>query len=646
MEKYSEYYFDYKIRRIFGSVAEPKIYFERDYKTKDLPYTMYLIPEEWLGRSEEEWSITKSSNKEEVKQAKERLPYDFIHICFDTTGIECAPLSDQESKEYKNAERKIGKSFEDFYKENCRVVIDNAHMQDHSGVGVIEFLKADGDKKIAVAKFFFAVNFIFRKKISYSLKAENNNKLEVVFTCEDRPKGIKASLIVNENKYPCLKEEIASYKRASFELDFSGREPVCKKIFDVNPKKFYFSVSLEPPFDKYYLLDCVYNMSLNRRQNMMLDRSKLGHFCPYCHKPILESVENSEQYKKGCVVCSFSGTKKDIASLNIKSKRGIFCQEDLTNDQMNLKPDRMRLLPDEYMKHDNIKIAFVGSTRAGKTTYVSRFFDIHGEQIPVTANLEMVQNSMNIIGVGVKSAMIREVAVTHSGLETGEKKWNEHVPYYAERAININGSLPAPTTTGDYTAYPFIAEIDGVKSVYASFYDIAGEDAEHSIRLEKMSPNQQPMGIFCFINGNRDDGGNSGVIGMLNSSNLSKDCPIAVIVTKMDTLEDKFDSNCQCLRMDYLKPLGKVGYGESELSRIIDYSSEEIKSYLQSAGLLPNLEKYTNVKYFGVSSFAEGRSIHKDGQGLNTVGKLSFSCSPKRLELPFIWMIRQFDVII
>ena len=48
----AEYYCEYKIERVYGddgTVATPKIYFERDYSLKGLPYTMFTVPQEWVG---------------------------------------------------------------------------------------------------------------------------------------------------------------------------------------------------------------------------------------------------------------------------------------------------------------------------------------------------------------------------------------------------------------------------------------------------------------------------------------------------------------------------------------------------------------------------------------------------------------------
>ena len=112
----------------------------------------------------------------------------------------------------------------------------------------------------------------------------------------------------------------------------------------------------------------------------------------------------------------------------------------------------------------------------------------------------------------------------------------------------------------------------------------------------------------------------------------------------MDMLESKFDVHSRCLRTDYLD--GSKKYEGSALQREIDYSSEEIRSYLWYMNLLPNFgQTYSNVKYFGVSSFNFLDSIHREHEDPNAPGRVRFLSSAMRMELPFVWMLKQFGVI-
>lgn len=321
-------------------------------------------------------------------------------------------------------------------------------------------------------------------------------------------------------------------------------------------------------------------------------------------------------------------------------------QENSVEDAGRFREGFLRLLPPNFMEHQSFKIAFVGSARAGKTTYISRFFGITGDDRHVSMPMTMTANALRTIGLDVRMAVSEQLAAT--GSATGEKRyevternWAESNEQYIERRLTLEPHYPGATVTGDYTKYPFIAEVNN--KAYVSFYDIAGEDAMHAMQIKGIA-NDRPIGVFCIVNGEPDASGNDSVVSMLLAANLPEDTPIAVIVTKMDSFESAFDANCRCLNTDYF---GKLhGYDKSELEKTIDLSSEEIKAYLAQNGLLPDFgTSHKNVKYFGVSSFNFGDSIHKPGEDLNAVGKVYFECSSKHLELPFVWMMRQFGLI-
>ena len=106
--------------------------------------------------------------------------------------------------------------------------------------------------------------------------------------------------------------------------------------------------------------------------------------------------------------------------------------------------------------------------------------------------------------------------------------------------------------------------------------------------------------------------------------------------------------NCRLeLEKEYGIIVRGMAYPDSGINRFqngAEYS--EIRSYLKYMSLLPNLDgTFDHVKYFGVSSFNFVDSIHNDMEDVNTPGKVKFACSSKRLELPFIWMLKQFDLI-
>ena len=174
---------------------------------------------------------------------------------------------------------------------------------------------------------------------------------------------------------------------------------------------------------------------------------------------------------------------------------------------------------------------------------------------------------------------------------------------YKDRAISLReGMFPNMTESKtNYLDFPFIAEVN--RKTYAAFYDIAGEDSQKEVKIRNIAKDGDVVGIFCVINGKADPVQNQHVFNKLIEAKLDSRCPLAIIVAKMDTLEDKFDSNCHCLRTDYFDS-GKGRYDGSLLEWEIDYSSAEIESYLIDAGLMPELgDNFENVKFFGVSAF-------------------------------------------
>lgn len=642
----AEYYFEYKIDKVFGehSIKTPKLYFERDCSSQS--YSLFAVPEEWLEKQEDVlYHIKDTNNATEVKRALAKLDYDTIDIVFDITGIDCVPLSDSASVDYQKAEIKSKYSFEKFYEDGCRIMIENQNSNNHSGVGVIRMIK----NEIVIAKFFFAINFTFRNKITYTIET-HGSKAILKFQCKDRPVGIPVRVVYNKDRLPCLKNDMGVNVVDEFVLDFSSSSDYKRQIKltgDAADNGNVFSVTIsDTALSRFYLLDCLDNSSLNIRNNKE-SYPPVSYACPYCHKKINYKVATSEPYKKGGAPCQYTAVEDSQIVLpivknnqNSKQKKCLYCSEDVTA-KGKFKPGFMRLLPPEFMEHSHYKIAFAGSIRAGKTTYISRFFGLTGND-RVIMPMSMTGNNLKQFGIHVQSATIPRIKVDGDAYKLEDSDWIAREQHYVDRSISLDPPrYPQPTTTGDYTSYPFIAEVN--HEAYISFYDIAGEDAQHTMQVQNIA-NGELIGIFCIINGKKDVDGNNGVFNMLRAANLSKKCPVAVIVTKMDILDHEFDSNCHCLRTDYYD--GSTRYEGSLLQHVIDYSSEQVRSYLKHMSLLPDLEgTFDHVKYFGVSSFNFVDSIHNEMEDINTPGKVKFDCSSKRLELPFIWMLKQFDVI-
>ena len=643
----SECYFEYKMNMVSGdnSIAPPKLYFERDYFQPGMPYTLFAVPQEWL-------EVTGTEGDGVTPKDFDYLPYDCIELVYDVSGVECSCLTDHSKDEYKKAEihnPQAGHNVIAFYKERCRINIASQN-DPVSGVGVMDMYKGFDKNKKLVARFYFVVNFSFKTKIKYKL-TQVGTRINIDFECMQRPQNIRVCLNAEEGRIPCLKNE--GGKVDEFVLDFTKDKFSYSK--DVGARcgvNTVFSLSIpDSVASKYYMLHCEKNdtVKINKIKSKVRDTI---YSCPYCHQKIDSKTYDNARYKKGGISCTYLAQHTPIPTVldndGNKMRNCLFCARDLEVDGSGSFSDGyLRLIPQNFMKHDSFKIAFLGSARAGKTTFVSRFFDLMGDDTKSQMNMTMIHNALAEIGVSTHPAHIQNLAWVDDMLYQYDlSNWMSDKEYYTNRAIDlINQKYPGATTTGEagFGRNPFIAEINN--DVYVSFYDVAGEDSETKEMVSAIAGGENEyLGVFCVVSGTTNYEGNAAVFDKLIQSRIHKDSPIAVIVTKFDTLKDYFDPSCHCGRTDYYD--GTKIYQDSYLQHEIDYSSEEIKSYLKKNSLYHDLSsKFSNVKYFGVSSFNFKDSIHKDDDRLEDQGHVRFGCSASRMELPFIWMLNQFGVI-
>lgn len=668
-----EYYFEYKITPVLknGDISAPKIYFERDYTTPELPYKMFIVPSEWLCRTD----ILDKESKGTGNADLSVLPYTRIDIVYDIKGIDCVPLTKKDSIEYSKAEFKKSYDLSEkandlriFYDKGCKIEVTQADQStDKSGIGVISMYKDEKE----VARFYFSVNFSFRKKIKYRLKASNNT-INLDFYCSDRPVGIQIKIARAKGRLPCLKTD--SLWEDVIDLDFTkGPKFSYKFKYDDSITEDTFSIRLADEntgnsiskMTKFYTLECIENNTLKIKKSAPL-KFQQTVTCPFCHNTISVKA-SSKLYKKGGVSCQNRSINEPVIFEAGKlAKKCLYCYADLEDESYF---NSARILPDDYLGHNTFKIAFTGSPGAGKTTYISRFFDIYPQGDTVQFGMTQIKNSLKLFGQNVQNAPImnlerpdktkdeKENLDNRKIYNVGTQEWKDFArdEAYKDRAISIYpNKFPKRTTTSEGSnileSNPFIVQIN--KDSYISFYDVAGEDATKSNIFKNVLKGTDdhagtkgaipPVGVFCIIN--YSAGKNDETI--LNSLNkVPEDVPIAIILSKFDVLEKRFDSSSRCLTSDYFIHSAKR-YTDSALEWEIDYSSKEIESYLAENGRAINLKNHKNVRFFGVASFNFNDSIHEDDENINSPGKnVRFSCSAKRIELPFLWMLKQFGVI-
>ena len=275
-------------------------------------------------------------------------------------------------------------------------------------------------------------------------------------------------------------------------------------------------------------------------------------------------------------------------------------------------------------------------------------------------NLKFGSNNSvkKLIDKNVRSVVPSKITLQNGKFKKTLERWyssegaNENQSFYGGYSINygINRSYPKPTTTSNenMSRLPFVLEVE--KDDYISFYDIAGEDAQKGSGEVTRIMSSDNMGVFCLINPTgsaKED--NKKVFETLKSYlGEGKNCPIAIIVTKFDTIEKYFGANSYCLRNDYFDLNDSTAYEESYLEHCINMSSEEIRRYLEKE--LPSFNFGSqNVKYFGVSAMSTSNALMHVSQktgGKEEKNYLNFKCSATRIELPLIWMMKQLGIIL
>ena len=205
----AEFYFDYNFKllknELKADLGTPKLHIERNYGTENVNYIMYItFPS---------WNATREGRSRPTAFTSVSLFYDVCAIGVDSV------VDVETEKQAKANDIEIRKVFDyDTYAKNGFRFVVTSDEEDYSGVGKVILKNTAGDEAV----YFFAVNFGFKKKISYRIEGNN-----LILEGEKTPEKLKFVINVSsgrgEDFYPCLVEnveEIISQKTVS--TDFSA----------------------------------------------------------------------------------------------------------------------------------------------------------------------------------------------------------------------------------------------------------------------------------------------------------------------------------------------------------------------------------------------------------------------------------------
>ncbi len=484
------------------------------------------------------------------------------------------------------------------------------------------------------------------------------------------------------------------------QFELSGKEISFKYNGKADINGFYLTFK-DKSDEKYLLLE---QMASNHKCKVSGDsrRNKATAeelVCPFCHRQIKWNDYNgNDRYKSGGVSCQGSYLKVNGSYASIKTadkavEGCLYCDKDLNKSKSGFAKTRAgdseycRILPQDFLGADSFRLAVIGETRSGKSFMLTRMFPFEQKREYVAID----QSPLNLYfrNGGIFGERLQNVEVQNENdfVLSKNKTWRAEV--HKDFVWNARtGHCPDATKkTAEQNEYdilernPIVLSFEKKASLfkktrknYVFVYDMPGESFSPNNETSQNSDlplidNPHRLGCIFIFNGEKEGDDiqenqyktlSRFIDRLVNAEKTFGKViklPLAVVLTKFDKYEKYFDSNSHCLRGD-VKDMAlfvrkELRYAGSALQNNIDMASAEIESFLKGHFkdnnknifdlINSNAKYFSEVKYFGVSTVGFDEALkHIEGSSRDV---LQFLTAPKRLELPFIWMLSQYGII-
>ena len=486
---------------------------------------------------------------------------------------------------------------------------------------------------------------------------------------------------------------------AQFEL--TGKEIAYNYNGKADVNGFYLTFK-DKSDEKYLLLE---QMASNHKCKVSGDsrRNKATAeelVCPFCHRQIKWNDYNgNDRYKAGGVSCqgSYLAVNGNYAPIKRAEKAVegcLYCEKDLNKNRDGFAvslggSEYNRILPQDFLGADSFRLAVIGETRSGKSFMLTRMFPFEQKREYVAIN----QSPLNLY---FRNGGISEVRLQNVELQNKNNFILDKVKLWRTGVHNDfvwnakTGFCPGFTKkTPEQNEYdilernPIVLSFEKRASFlkkprknYVFVYDMPGESHSPQNNTEQNKPvplldNPNRLGCIFIFNGEKENADlyenqyytlERFISRLAAVREMDKDkeikVPLAIVLTKFDKYEKYFDSNSHCLRGD-VKDMAlfvrkELRYAGSALQNNIDMASAEIENFLKGHFksndknifdlINSNAKYFSEVKFFGVSTVGFDEAI-KHIEGGKRENILQFLTAPKRLELPFIWMLSQYGII-
>ncbi|MCM1533669.1 MAG: hypothetical protein NC099_03340 [Corallococcus sp.] len=572
--------------------------------------------------------------------------------------------------------------------------------------------------------FDVTVNVVKKEIIKYTTKLIGRNLIKIDFS-KPVPRKVGLKLVYSNKHIPCFSstKERETYSDEFF-IEANCRSSTRSVAVSSEGTNFRLCISKEEkewemqyPFVIFQYTDSKFSKKDFRKRVFVSGSERT---CPYCARSVhkikgfIESVGNNASktkkikrkhlFKQGALGCG-GGYKKDKDGRIIQgnAKRLVCLNNKLLQDDGGYF-----LLPKNYENEysTNAIVALIGAAGAGKSTFISRFFNIGlnevGEKVMING-LEIKKHTANEnIVTSIKSGQVAAALEAFATIEENKdettsnvdantvlKRFNKWRSYYAISPYSqfVKRTTESRTTTMESSItdigsalrqLPFIVSVKrnvGKSASQVAFYDVPGADlyvyntdgaSESRINIEDgYFAYHHANGLILFINDGRGETRTNdldeasaimnGYIQQyqalrsrkIDKDNLIDDVALAVVLCQFDRIETNFDLN-SVVRAT-APPLNAYSYVNSELPEYTDKCSSEIETYLKSCGNFETLKKqldlFEHKKFFAVSSIGHSEAISvKPIDGMK-FKQTRFISQPRNMEYVFAWLLYQTGII-
>lgn len=331
---------------------------------------------------------------------------------------------------------------------------------------------------------------------------------------------------------------------------------------------------------------------------------------------------------------------------------------------------KYRLTLPKGLAQDKVAVvSLLGLSKAGKSTFLSGLFRNGGEApdcSQIGSKLSSFVKNVRFCGIDSEEPHNGAKAESNGGISWEMLKSAYNVKLYSDFVAPTSNIIGKRAVISHIPYMMQLNEIQGTSTnAYLSFFDTPGglffDDDTNSTPFKVGSRDLTMVYrsdcLVLLVNGapkSEDAIDLEKSMSILNAileklsekerEEYTRKTALAVLLCKFDELAENFDAN------SYVRSSPPImrsrNFGGSSIHYYIDRCSEEIENYIKrknsQSDFFNSVNRFSNRKYFAVSSIGRSDSIISTGNGYKT----AFFSQPKNIENVLLWIMYKTGIII